>query len=345
MAMGRRRSTHFDLPPHMARKGDVYYYVTTTKPRKWIKLGKDLALARRKWAELECAGPGDDATFEAVAKAYFKAEVPKKAPRTQKQNEGELKNLLPVFGLVPLDQIRPSDCRQYLDMREAKIRANREMALFSHIFNWARERGYTDAANPAYGVKRNKEDGRDVYVEDNEYRAVYEHADRAVRDAMDLAYLTGQRVSDVLKTTRASVRDGTIAVRQGKTGKKLRIAITGELKALIDRLTAASEGSVTCLHLIHDKGQPLTYGMLRKRFRKAATAAGQEFQFRDLRAKAATDIENLVAAQQLLGHGSSQMTEHYTRQRRGALVQPLSRIVETSTTFVEADSKKDAEAS
>ena len=49
------------------------------------------------------------------------------------------------------------------------------------------------------------------------------------------------------------------------------------------------------------------------------------FQFRDIRAKAATDFDDLAAAQRLLGHKTRGMTEHYTRDRKGQLVDPLDK--------------------
>mgnify|MGYP002134247567 FL=1 len=36
---------------------------------------------------------------------------------------------------------------------------------------------------------------------------------------MDLALLTGQRPADVLKLTRADIRDGALHLKQNKTGK------------------------------------------------------------------------------------------------------------------------------
>jgi integrase len=45
--------------------------------------------------------------------------------------------------------------------------------------------------------------------------------------------------------------------------------------------------------------------------------------FRDIRAKAATDIDGLTRAQKLLGHKTRTMTEHYTRNRKGDKVSPL----------------------
>ena len=80
----------------------------------------------------------------------------------------------------------------------ATIRANREKALFSHIFNMARNWGLTTAQNPCAGITGYSEIGRDIYVEDIEYKKVWEASDQPTRDAMDLAYLTGQRPSDTL---------------------------------------------------------------------------------------------------------------------------------------------------
>jgi integrase len=51
----------------------------------------------------------------------------------------------------------------------------------------------------------------------------------------------------------------------------------------------------------------------------------REFQFRDLRAKAGTDKEEMQgmdAAQAQLGHSTPTMTKHYVRHRKGKLVKP-----------------------
>lgn len=50
------------------------------------------------------------------------------------------------------------------------------------------------------------------------------------------------------------------------------------------------------------------------------------FQFRDLRAKAATDTNDLAHAQKLLGHRNRSTTEIYTKERQGEIVKPLARI-------------------
>ncbi len=77
-------------------------------------------------------------------------------------------------------------------------------------------------------------------------------------------------------------------------------------------------------HLIQDdNGRPLTALALRSRFDKARKAAGVTFQFRDIRAKTASDTGDLSHSQRLLGHKNRDMTEHYVRERIGQRVKPL----------------------
>ena len=330
--MGRRRSRDFDLPPRMHRKGERFFYVTSTTPRKWLPLGDDINEARRQWAKLEgeTEDPADK-TFSVIVRRYKREVLPTKALRTRRDNEKELVQLEAVFGQVPIDGIQPSDVRTYVDLRgqTAKVRANREKALLSHVFNQARAWGYTSAPNPCAGIKGHRETGRDRYVTDQEYGAVWTAADDALRDAMDLALLTAQRPADVLKMDRADIIDGALWVTQNKTGKKLRIQIIGELADVIARIEARP-GKLKGPALIQDnQGGRLSYFAMRSRFEKARTATGVSFQFRDLRAKAATDTGDLALAQRLLGHKTRDMTEHYTRDRIGDTVAPLNRgIVE-----------------
>lgn len=324
--MGRKRTTHRDLPKGMTKKGKYYYHVTTTTPRKWTPLGADRALALMAWARLE----GDQLdptvkTFEAVALRYEREVIPTKAPRTQRDNLKELDRLRAVFNRVQIDHIKPHHVRTYMDKRgqTARARANREKALLSHLYNRAREWGYTDAPNPCLGVKAFKESGRDRYVSDEEYQAVWAKAHPTLRDAMDLALLTGQRPADVLKIKRADIHDGALWIVQNKTGAKRAIEVVGELAKLIDRINARPRERLGPYLVQDDDGKPLRADGMRSRFTKAREAAGVSFQFRDIRAKAATDAGDLSHSQVLLGHKRREMTEHYVRQRVGVRVKPL----------------------
>ncbi|MEO8977704.1 MAG: tyrosine-type recombinase/integrase [Casimicrobiaceae bacterium] len=165
-------------------------------------------------------------------------------------------------------------------------------------------------------------------------------ADWPTRDAMDVAYLTGQRPADVLRMRLPDIRDGYLWLTQGKTSTKLRMAIAGELAALIERIQSRTY-KVTSLSLIRNEtGQPLSYYALDNRFEEArkraamalehagegeAAAAVKRFQFRDLRAKAGTDkadATDLRGALQQLGHKSVKTTEIYLRARAGEKVTP-----------------------
>jgi integrase len=337
--VGRKPTKNLHLPPRMrlkqtSRGRTYYYYDMGGKPRRWKALGGDLVEALRLYADLEQGDRNSRAllTFRHVAQRYLTDVLPSKAPETRRTNLLQLDKLYAFFDVppAPLDEIKPIHIRKYLDWRKSSpVAANREIALFSHIFNKAREWGATDRPNPCAGVRKHRESGRDVYVGDDLYKAVWEKADTPLQEAMDLAYLTGQRPADVLKMDERDVRDGVVWVRQNKTGARLRIEVVGELADLLAQLarrkTAHNPRSTRLI--VDEQGRPLGRSALRFRFDRARDAAGiskEAFQFRDLRAKAGTDKESatdLRSAQALLGHGSVAMTEHYVR-KRGAKITP-----------------------
>ncbi len=230
-----------------------------------------------------------------------------------------------MFGAVPIDNIKPRDVAESLQVRgpSAKARTSREKALLSHVFNKAREWGITDAPNPYQGVKDFTEAERDRYVTDAEFRAVWEKADPTLRDAMDLALLTGQRPAAVLKIQRGDIRDGALLVRQNKTGAKRAIELVGGLAQVIERIRGRQRERLSAFLVQDDNGRPLSMLALRSRFDKARCAAGASFQFRDIRAKTASDTGDLSHSQRLLGHKNRDMTEHYVRERVGQRVKPL----------------------
>jgi integrase len=324
--MGRKRQGNFDDPPRFHKKGRTWYHVSGTSPRVWTKLSSDRAEALRLWAQVECVKE-DDSTklFSVIAKRYVREVYPTKAVRTRADNDKELVHLLRVFGHMPIDSIFPMHIREYMDIRGqvAKVRANREKALFSHIFNKAREWGYTALQNPCQGVRGFKETGRTRYVTDAEFERVRAHAHFTVIDAMDLALLTGQRPADVLKVRSTDIRDGALWITQNKTGARLGIEITGELASVIARIKERPRKAISAYLIQDENGQPLTYFALRSRFDKARELAGVSFQFRDIRAKAATDTGDLAHSQKLLAHKNRDMTEHYVRARKGERVKPL----------------------
>ena len=169
----------------------------------------------------------------------------------------------------------------------AAVRAKREKALFSHIFNKAHEWGYTSNPNPCAGIRGTKEKGRrHVYITDQMYSDVYSHAEQPLIDAMDIAYLTGQRPSDVLKMTERDIEDGALCVTQNKTWAKFMISIEEELFSLLTRISPRKANyKIRSLHIIvNNDGQPISLRALQDQFHKARQKTGidqDKYQFRD----------------------------------------------------------------
>lgn len=355
--MRPKSSTHRDLPPRMLRRTrtlksgkvwEAYYYNGRDAEgrRVEIPLGQDLREAKRAWAELEGrAAPTETGLLRFIFDRYEREIIPSKAPRTQKDNYAYLAMLRKVFDQVHIDAVTPQHMAKYRDARgkTAPVRANREISLFSHVFNLAREWGYTKHENPVRGVRKNKEKPRDFYADDAVWRAVYAEACDELRDAMDLNYLTGQRPADVLKMRLTDIKDGALEVTQGKTGKKLRILLDvagqrTELGRVVDRIRQRPRKVASLVLVATEAGTALNQWTLRTRFddaRAAAAAAAaaanaddealaariRAFQFRDIRPKAASEVGDLQHASKLLGHTEEEITKKVYR-RVGEVVKP-----------------------
>jgi integrase len=349
--MPKPKAKNRHLPPRMTtrtytnKRGEVwigYYYEhprDAAGKRNATPLGADLAEAKKKWAALEGMPlPTDPTTVTGVYEEYIiwaeKTAESELSARTIRDRRAYWRELKPVFGSIPINALRPEHILPYFNARSSKVSAKKELKFLGVMCNWARARGKMTATNPTTGLMRGLKvkERRDVYVEDADLALVYKHASEIVRDCLDLAYLTGQRPTDVRKMRWDQIKDGKLEVKQGKTGAKMRISVIGELADVIERARARGRQGLTIL--ADPDGQPLKqFGYFRSQFDKARDAAEKEaekngvqffrFQFRDLRPKGATDMEDADKAQKLLGHTTARMTADYIRARRGDVVQPL----------------------
>lgn len=367
--MGRTPYKYSNMPTGMRpreRRGKVWYYLDKGKQpngkRLEIPLGNDYLEALRKYAELVKTVSAPPVTLPELLTKWADDTRTTRSPGSQEDIDNCTPNLVRFFSSptpAPIDAIRPVHIAQYLDWRSAPskpdeepkrkaapIRANREIAWLSVAWNWARSRGITDKPNPCEGVRRNKETGRDIYVEDDELSALMDVADAPLREFLELAHLIGQRPTDMRRLHDAMQGADVLPLQQGKTKAKLRFVIEGDLEDLVNRI-AARKATITKplanTLLVDEDGQPLGKAQIRYRFAKARRLAAEKYphlasrmaiiQMRDIRAKAGTDkreAEGLDAAQGLLGHKRADMTEHYTRQRKGKTVHPVAGIAERS---------------
>ena len=132
-----------------------------------------------------------------------------------------------------------------------------------------------------------------------------------------------------------------VGVEQKKTHKKLRImlevdGVESSLGALIRKILERNAPHGSPYLLLTDSGKRVTAPMQRHRWNdareeamKEAVAAGDkvlagrisQFQFRDIRPKAASEITDVDHASLLLGHTKGDITERVYR-RAGALAKP-----------------------
>ena len=325
ISMGRKKTLHPDLPPRMTARGKPgklrYYYGQQKKA-----LGGDFVEACRQWAILEKGQLPNSVRYVDVAERWEREAIHKgrrkvRSPKTQREFRAALKHLREAFKAAMLDQIKPKHVRQYLDRRSAKVSANREVAVLSIIWNWARAKGLTDQANPCTGIDRNPESARTRYVTDEEFQEVYGCGDYILQDTMDLLRVTSHSPSDVLGLKRTSIHAGTLTVRRGKTGKLVRFRIEGTLKTVLERILARSKAVSSVYLIADDQGQPVSLDRLEKLFAKARGKA--DWQLRDIRAKAITDEDDLRTASQRAGHANEQITAEVYRRIKGDLVSPL----------------------
>lgn len=324
--MGRKRTANHDLPPRMHRKGESYYHVTSTAPRKWTCLGSSLPQAKLKWAELEMAG-SDERNFEALADRYMAECMADKSESWQRDSRNRAAVLVKVFGQMHLTEIKPHHVAEFLDRHPSKASANQHIVLMGVMYQMGMRWGWVDA-NPTKGVRKNSIAQRDRYITDAEYMAIRSNALPWLQAMMDLSYLTGMRVSDILKLRLADIQPDGLYVQQKKTGKKQVFEITPDLQSVIDFARSLDKPVQSLLLFSGRAGRPIGYEAVNYQWAKACEAANvKDAHFHDLRAKSGTDAKrNGIDYQALLGHTKRDMSDRYVKARAADRVTPNRKL-------------------
>ncbi|MGP0902875.1 tyrosine-type recombinase/integrase [Serratia sp. CY76391] len=268
----------------------------------------------------------DKVTFKTLADRFLSsAEFTDLAFDSQKDYQKYAKKVMPVFGKMDPNNIKPEHIRKYMDKRglKSKTQANREKTFMSRVFGWSYERGYVKG-NPCKGVRQFKEKSRERYITDAEYDAVYAVAPDTVKVAMEIAYLCCARQADVLALSRSQILEPGIFIRQGKTGAK-------QIKAWSDRLRSAItladtlpiKDGISSVYVIHQRnGNRYTRDGFNTQWRNAKLAAiaanpdmDFDFTYHDLKAKGISDLDgSLTDKQAISGHKNASQTAIYDRK-------------------------------
>lgn len=139
---------------------------------------------------------------------------------------------------------------------------------------------------------------------------------------IDLAYLTGQRIGDLLALEWSAIGKYGITFKPKKVTKTTGVAVLIEwpprLRAVIERVKKIEHANKRYV-IANQEGRPYKYHGVRIAWARALERAGiEDAHFHDLRAKALTDkdrAESMGAARTMGGHSTEHQTANYVRHK------------------------------
>lgn len=306
-----------NLPECMQFKHGAFYYV---KKGVWEWLGRDFQTALVEYGKRTSLPSGGMEALIDTALIVIKRKV---ALNTAKQYETAGKILKRKLKLFAPNQVKAKDvARVKLDLASTPNMANRVLSVLRLIFDYAVEQQLIDS-NPALGVKRHAERKRGRLLSHDEFQRIWTVAPPRLQCIMDLLFLTGQRVTDVLRINGTDLLEEGIAFKQQKTGAKRLVRWNPELRAVVQRAQDL-QGNIRQLVefrplLRNRRGKAPDYSTTKIQWNKACKTAGvEDADMRDIRAMAATAMKQQKgkqAAQDLLAHTTGVMTERYLRDK------------------------------
>lgn len=318
------------------RSGQVYVYWFydmrgTGKPD--VALGRDHKDAIARWEELHLKKPRIKGTMEEAFQRWEEEKLPEYANlETRKGYTQNLKWLRKVFSGATWEATKLVHLVEYLRKRKGKTQANREMALLSIIWNYARVQGLTELPWPAAGMERskwkNKEQAREFEVTDAIFDAVYAEASQMLKDCMDLSTATGMRLNDCRSVLLPA--DNILRLKAKKTSKKadFDLSLSQVLPDLLKRRRAMNTNALMLLvtedgFAVHQKDLRREYDKARAKAAAKARERGQEalareieaMVLRDMRKRASDLAADSAEASALLQHSSVGLTNKHYRTR------------------------------
>lgn len=217
-------------------KSGTYYLVTGTgSSRAWVRLGGDYGSALAEYSRREHVKLTPGETFGELATEYVRAEFDKLKPRTRENYAAALKNLRATFGDAPVREISPAMIGRYMDLRSSKNAANTEKAVMSKILELGIRWGWCEE-NPARKIAYHPTKRRRRIITRAEWQAIrLASSSDLIPVFMDLAFMTGLRVRDVLALKWKQVTPEGLHVLQSKNRVEGLYQLTPALEAVFAR--------------------------------------------------------------------------------------------------------------
>jgi integrase len=357
-----------ELPPRVHPKGRWYYLVTAEgKKRIWTKLTLQrdgIPALYRKLADMAARDVAPD-RMPALVTTWLDEVGAAHGTKQQANNRWVMGTISKAFAEFRAGEVTPVTVAAFLKRWKARPkdwnetengkykpqpRTHNEMrAGLRELMRFAEEKGYRPAgSNPVDSIKTVATPARDRYPTDSELRrikvaAFYGKDGKPTRQGpivaalIDLAYLTGQRIGDLLDlrwNRRAALNaEGEVEApyvadegiyfkpskTAGSTGAKVLIQWTPRLKAVIKRVEAIGRRNVRWV-ITSQEAQRYDYEAFKSAWARAIQRSGiKGLHFHDLKAKALTDkeeAEGMREANKMGAHSTEAQTADYVRRRK-----------------------------
>lgn len=259
-------------------------------------------------------------TFLNLIRAYqHSAKWKKLAPRTQSDYQTVLTYIEAKLGTLPPERMQRKDVIRARDSNAASVRfANYVVQVLRILFEFSIDLGWRED-NPAKGVSAIASAGKGrvpwpaPMIE--AYRAAAPLGTRQ-RLIFEMLLGTGQRIGDVLKARWDDIAEGGIHVRQGKTGARLWLPLTRDLRAALD--ATKKTGLTICAG---PTGIPAIYRVAADLLLAVRKKIGAEtYDAHALRYTAAAELAALGCTDEVImsvtGHKTSAMVAKYAGPAR-----------------------------
>jgi integrase len=353
--MGRKRlAKNRGFPSNLYQNPAGYFYYKNPQTGKQKGLGRDRAHAfseaRAANAVLATLKPSSLADWVAGKVEYTLAEwLPiysqlweehvEPTESTKSANRFYLRRL----SESDLANRRVSDIAtpmiaQYLEAYKGERGASsaRQMrSKLSDIFRWAETQGLIkEGCSPVAATRASRISVARERMSLDQFIAIREAGPVWLRNAMNLALLTGQRREDIANMKFADWRNGALHVTQSKSGGRTRLALDGDIRlakigmSIADAVKACRDvvASPYLVHHVRTKGKAKAgqkvYGArIGRAFLEAREAVGIEaekgrtpitfHEIRSLSERLHREERGAEFAQAILGHKSPEMTARY----------------------------------
>lgn len=248
--------------------------------------------------------------IEEATDTYLKSRRYQKLSLSSKiQYDNALRHLRTIFSGRDISSIRrPEIIRAYDEMYHTPGKASQFVRVSSAFFNYALDMELIQA-NPCIRVALEK-GGNIPRWDVKDIMAVINLRHRVVSTATALAWHTGQREGDILEMKWSDIQDGFIVMTQSKTGTKMKIPVSDDLKEYLESIDKTGEYIVSGYARI-------TCPAFRAAFKRATRGINIDLPFHGIRktvasvlAEKGATVNEIAAA---LGHKTLAMAELYTK--------------------------------